>query len=58
MIPLLSGCRLAANEVGVLLTASLLCEQERELAHKLDSLFAKGLYSVALNVAEADQVWL
>ena len=32
--------------------------QERELVHKLDSLFAKGLYSVALNVAEADQVQL
>ncbi len=31
-------------------------QQERELAHKLDSLFAKGLYSVALNVAEADHV--
>ena len=30
--------------------------QERELAHKLDSLFAKGLYNVALNVAQADQV--
>jgi len=35
-----------------------LLQQERDLAHKLDSLFAKGLYSVALNVAEADQVRL
>ena len=30
--------------------------QERDLAHKLDTLFAKGLFGVALNVAEADQV--
>ena len=32
--------------------------QERELSHKLDSLFAKGLYGIALNIAEADQARL